>query len=159
MKWLENVWKEFKEFAIKGNAIDLAVGVIIGAAFGSIINSLVKDVVMPPISLLTGGLDFSNKFIILRAAKDGSTAFNTSADAVKAGAITWNYGNFISLVVNFLIVAGAVFLLVRGINKMRGATEKEPTSKECPACAMKIPVKATRCPHCTTELTEANKAL
>jgi large conductance mechanosensitive channel len=154
MKWLENVWNEFKEFAIKGNAIDLAVGVIIGAAFGSIVNSLVKDVIMPPVSLLTGGLDFSNKFIILRAAKDGSTAFNTSADAVKAGAITWNYGNFISLMINFLIVAGAVFLLVRGINKMRGSTEKEPTSKECPACAMKIPVKATRCPHCTTELTE-----
>ena len=154
MKWLENVWKEFKEFAIKGNAIDLAVGVIIGAAFGSIINSLVKDVVMPPISLLTGGLDFSNKFIILRAAKDGSTAFNTSADAVKAGAITWNYGNFITLVINFAIVALAVFLLVRGINKMKGSTEKEPTAKECPACAMTIPIKAARCPHCTTELTE-----
>jgi len=159
MKWLENVWKEFKEFAIKGNAIDLAVGVIIGAAFGSIINSLVKDVVMPPISLLTGGLDFSNKFIILRAAKDGSTAFNTSADAVKAGAITWNYGNFITLVINFSIVAVAVFLLVRGINRMKGSAEKEPTSKDCPACAMMIPIKATRCPHCTTELTEANKAL
>ena len=154
MKWLQNVWNEFKEFAIKGNAVDLAVGVIIGAAFGSIINSLVKDLIMPPISLLTGGLDFSNKFVVLRAAKDGSTAFNTSADAVKAGAITWNYGNFITLVINFLIVAVAVFLLVRGINKMRGSTEKEPTSKECPACAMTIPIKATRCPHCTTELTE-----
>src|SRR5256885_11778050 len=102
---MKQIWKEFKEFAIKGNAIDLAVGVIIGAAFGSIINSLVKDVVMPPISLLTGGLDFSNKFIILRAATDGSTAFNTSADALKAGPITWNYGNFISLVINFSIVA------------------------------------------------------
>src|SRR5437870_12980925 len=113
MKWLEKVWKEFKEFAIKGNAIDLAVGVIIGAAFGSIINSLVKDVIMPPISLLAGGLDFSNKFVILRAAKDGSAAFNTPADAAKAGAITWNYGNFITLLINFLIVAGAVFLLVR----------------------------------------------
>ena len=155
MKRLENIWKEFKEFAIKGNAVDLAVGVIIGAAFSSIINSLVKDVVMPPISLLTGGLDFSNKFIILRAAKDGSTAFNTSADAVKAGAITWNYGNFVTLVINFLIVAGAVFLLVRGINKLRGSTEKEPATKECPACAMSIPIKATRCPHCTTEITQA----
>ncbi len=150
MKWLQNVWNEFKEFAIKGNAVDLAVGVIIGAAFGSIVNSLVKDLIMPPISLLTGGLDFSNKFVVLRAAKDGSTAFNTSADAVKAGAITWNYGNFITLVINFLIVAVAVFLLVRGINKMRGSTEKEP----CPACAMTIPIKAARCPHCTTELTE-----
>jgi len=154
MKWLQNVWNEFKEFAIKGNAVDLAVGVIIGAAFGSIVNSLVKDLIMPPISLLSGGLDFSNKFIILRAAKDGSTAFHTPADAAKAGAITWNYGNFVTLGINFLIVAVAVFLLVRGINKMRGSTEKEPTSKECPACAMTIPIKATRCPHCTTELTE-----
>jgi len=152
MKWLQNVWNEFKEFAIKGNAVDLAVGVIIGAAFGSIVNSLVKDLIMPPISLLSGGLDFSNKFIILRAAKDGSTAFHTPADAAKAGAITWNYGNFVTLGINFLIVAVAVFLLVRGINKMRRPTEK-PTSKECPACAMTIPIKAARCPHCTTELT------
>src|SRR5205809_1209800 len=154
MKLLGNAWKEFKEFAIKGNAVDLAVGVIIGAAFGSIVNSLVKDVVMPPISLLTGGLDFSNKFIILRAAKDGSVVFHTPADAAKAGAITWNYGNFITLVINFLIIAGAVFLLVRAINRLRQPAEKEPDKKECPACAMKIPIKATRCPHCTTELAQ-----
>src|SRR5437762_10670380 len=152
MKRLGNAWKEFKEFAIKGNAVDLAVGVIIGAAFGSIVNSLVKDVVMPPISLLTGGLDFSNKFIILRAAQDGSAVFHTPADAAKAGAITWNYGNFITLVINFLIIAGAVFLMVRAINRLRQPAEKEPDRKECPACAMKIPIKATRCPHCTTEL-------
>src|SRR6266404_8689593 len=98
---MKKIWKEFKEFAVKGNAVDLAVGVIIGAAFSGIISSLVKDIVMPPISLLTGGLDFSNKFIILRAAKDGSTAFNTPADAVKAGAVTWNYGNFVTLAINF----------------------------------------------------------
>ena len=153
---MKRVWKEFKEFAIKGNAIDLAIGVIIGAAFASIVGSLVKDIVMPPISLLTGGLDFSNKFIILRAAKDGSTAFNTPADAVKAGAVTLNYGNFLTLAINFLIVACAVFLLVRAINKLKGATEAEPASKECPACAMKIPVKAIRCPYCTTELSEAS---
>jgi len=151
---MKKIWKEFKEFAVKGNAIDLAVGVIIGAAFSGIINSLVKDIVMPPISLLTGGLDFSNKFVILRAAKDGSTAFNTPADAAKAGAITWNYGNFITLLINFLIVAGAVFLLVRAINQLRHPTEKEPDTKDCPACAMKIPVKATRCPHCTTGLSQ-----
>src|SRR5438445_9422054 len=151
---MKKIWKEFKEFAVKGNAVDLAVGVIIGAAFGSIINSLVKDLIMPPISLLTGGLDFSNKFVVLRAAKDGSTAFNTSADAVKAGAITWNYGNFITLVINFLIVAVAVFLLIRVINQLRLPTEKPPDSKDCPACAMKIPVKATRCPHCTSELSQ-----
>jgi len=132
MNW-KNFWKEFKEFAIKGNAVDLAVGVIIGAAFGSIVNSLVKDVVMPPISLLTGGLDFSNKFIILRTARDGSAVFHTPADAAKAGAITWNYGNFVTLVINFLIIAGAVFLLVRAINRLRQPAEKEPDKKECPA--------------------------
>ena len=152
---MKKIWEDFKKFAIKGNAVDLAIGVIIGAAFGSIISSLVKDVIMPPISLLTGGLDFSNQFVILRAAKDGSTAFHTPADAAKAGAITWNYGNFITLVINFLIVAGAVFLLVRAINKLREpAEEKEPDKKDCPECAMKIPFKATRCPYCTTELSE-----
>jgi large conductance mechanosensitive channel len=152
---MKRILNEFKEFAVKGNAVDLAVGVIIGAAFGSIINSLVKDVVMPPISLLTGGLDFSNKFVILRAAEDSSMAFNTPADAAKAGAITWNYGNFITLLINFLIVAAAVFLLVRMINQLRHPVEKAPDQKDCPACAMKIPIKATRCPHCTTELSQA----
>ncbi|PYL29503.1 MAG: large conductance mechanosensitive channel protein MscL [Verrucomicrobia bacterium] len=145
------MWKEFKEFAIKGNAVDLAVGVIIGAAFTGIINSLVKDIIMPPLSLLTGGLDFSNKFMILRAAKDGSMNFNTPADAAKAGAITLNYGNFITLAINFLIVAGAVFLLVRAINRLKQPKHAEPVIKDCPACAMTIPIKATRCPHCTTE--------
>src|SRR5438094_8615062 len=152
---MKKIWEEFKTFAIKGNAVDLAVGVIIGAAFGAIVNSLVKYVVLPPISVLTGGLDFSNKFLILRAAKDDSTAFNTPADAAKAGAITWNYGNFITLLINFLIVAGAVFLLVRAINKLRKpAEEKGPDKKDCPECAMKIPFKAARCPYCTTELSE-----
>ena len=149
---MKKIWNEFREFAVKGNAVDLAIGVIIGAAFGSIVNSLVKDVIMPPISLLTGGLDFSNKFVVLRAAKDGSAAFNTPADALKAGAITWNYGTFVTLMINFLVIAGAVFLLVRAINKLRQPTEKEPDKKECPACAMNIPIQAKRCPHCTTEL-------
>ncbi|MFN2542032.1 MAG: large conductance mechanosensitive channel protein MscL [Chthoniobacterales bacterium] len=151
---MKKIWQEFKEFAIKGNAVDLAVGVIIGAAFGGIVNSLVKDIIMPPISALTGGLDFSSKFIVLRAAKDGSVAFNTPADALKAGAITWNYGNFITLLINFLIVGGAVFLLVRGINKLKREPQKEPVSKECPECAMTIPIKAKRCPHCTVQLQE-----
>jgi large conductance mechanosensitive channel len=154
MSWFKNVWKEFKEFAIKGNAVDLAVGVIIGAAFGAIVNSFVKDLIMPPISLLTGGLDFSNKFVVLRAAKDGAATFHTPVDAAKAGAITWNYGNFITLAINFLIVAGAVFLLVRAINKLREPTAKDPVTKECPTCAMTIPIKATRCPHCTTDLAQ-----
>ena len=152
---MKKIWKEFQEFAVKGNAVDLAVGVIIGAAFGSIVNSLVKDVIMPPVSLLTGGLDFSNKFLVLRAAKGGSVMFNTPADAAKAGAITWNYGNFMTLIINFLIVAAAVFLLIRAINKLRRPAEKEPDEKSCPACVMKIPIKATRCPHCTSDLTQA----
>jgi large conductance mechanosensitive channel len=145
--------KEFKEFAIKGNAVDMAVGVIIGAAFGGIIASLVKDIIMPPLSLLTGGLDFSNKFVVLRDAP-GGVVFTTAADATKAGAITWNYGVFITLVVNFLIVAFCIFLLVRALNNMKrpkpGASA--PVSKECPFCAMTIPIKATRCPHCTSEM-------
>jgi large conductance mechanosensitive channel len=155
---MKKIWKEFKEFAVKGNAVDLAVGLIIGAAFGAIITSLVKDVIMPPISVLTGGLDFSNKFIVLRAAKDGSVNFNTSADALKAGAITWNYGNFVTLVINFLIVAAAIFLLVRGINRLKRPSTTEPVTKDCPACAMTIPIKATRCPHCTTELSGSARA-
>ena len=151
--------KEFKEFAVKGNAFDLAVGVIIGAAFGSIVASLVKDIIMPPIGLLTGGLDFSNKFIVLKAAKDGSTAFNTTADAIKAGAVTWNYGNFISLIINFLIVAFAIFLMVRAFNRMKRPKANEPAVvKDCPACTMSIPIKATRCPHCTSELSGTARA-
>jgi large conductance mechanosensitive channel len=154
---MKKIWEEFKTFAIKGNAVDLAVGVIIGAAFGAIVNSLVKDVIMPPISVLSGGLDFSNKFVILRAAKDGSTAFNTPADAAKAGAVTWNYGNFITLVINFLIVAVAIFLVIRIINQLRHSAEKAPDTKDCPACAMKIPIKATRCPHCTSEFSQTTQ--
>lgn len=148
------MWKEFKEFAVKGNAIDLAVGVIVGAAFGSIVASLVKDIMMPPIGLLAGGLDFSNKFVVLKAAKDGAAVFNTPADALKAGAVTWNYGNFITLVINFLIVAFCIFLVIRGINKMKRPTHAPSVTKDCPACAMTIPIKATRCPHCTSELTQ-----
>jgi large conductance mechanosensitive channel len=149
------VWKEFKEFAIKGNAVDLAVGVIIGAAFGGIVNSLVKDILMPPVGLLMGGLDFSNKFVVLKDAADGGS-FNTPADAAKAGAVTWNYGNFITLIINFIIVAFCIFLVVKAMNRLkRPAPAAAPVSKECPACAMTIPIKATRCPHCTSELSPA----
>lgn len=147
------MWKDFKEFAVKGSAIDLAVGVIIGAAFGSIVTSLVKDILMPPISLLSGGLDFSNKFLVLKAAPNGKTAFNTLADAAKEGAITWNWGNFVTLLVNFLIVAFCIFLIVKVINNMkRPSATGDPVAKDCPACAMSIPIKAKRCPHCTTDL-------
>jgi large conductance mechanosensitive channel len=153
MNWFGHVWKEFKEFAIRGNAVDLAVGVIIGAAFGSIVTSLVKDIIMPPIGVLTGGLDFSNKFIVLKAGANGATSFATPSEALAAKAITWNYGNFITLAINFLVVAFAIFLLVRGINRIkRQPPSAEPVVKDCPACAMSIPLKATRCPHCTSEL-------
>src|SRR5205085_8819566 len=147
------MFKEFKEFAVKGNAFDLAVGVIIGAAFGGIISSLVKDIIMPPISTMTGGLDFSNKFVVLKAGKDGADSFTNIADAVKAGAVTWNYGNFITLVIDFIIVAFAVFMLVRALNRLKKPKAGEPAvAKDCPACTMSIPIKATRCPHCTSEL-------
>lgn len=152
------MWKEFKEFAVKGNALDLAVGVIIGAAFGSVVTSLVKDIIMPPIGLATGGLDFSNMFVVLKPAPNGA-AFATPAEAAKLGAITWNYGNFISLIINFLIVAFAIFLVVKAANQMkRPSVAAEAVSKDCPACAMTIPIKAARCPHCTTELSSAGMA-
>jgi large conductance mechanosensitive channel len=151
--------KEFKEFAVKGNAFDFAVGVIIGAAFGSIVTSLVKDIIMPPISFLTGGLDFSNKFVVLKAGKDGADSFTNIADAVKTGAVTWNYGNFISLIINFVIVAFAIFLMVHAFNKMKKPKSGEQAvAKDCPACTMSIPIKATRCPHCTSELSGAARA-
>ncbi len=149
------MFKEFKEFAIKGNAVDLAVGVVIGAAFGSIVTSLVKDILMPPIGFLTGGLDFSNKFLVLKNAPGGAS-FATPVDAVKAGAITWNYGNFITLVINFIIVAFCIFLVVKAMNKMKKPSPTAaPVAKDCPACTMSIPIRATRCPHCTTELAGA----
>lgn len=145
--------KEFKEFAVKGNAVDMAVGIIIGAAFGGIVTSLVKDIIMPPIGVMTGGLDFSNQFLILKDAPGGAV-YATAAEAAKAGAVTWNYGNFLTLLVNFLIVAFAVFLLVRAINRLKrpqpGA--EAPVSKDCPFCSMTIPIKAARCPHCTSEI-------
>jgi large conductance mechanosensitive channel len=151
--------KEFREFAVKGNAVDMAVGVIIGAAFGGIVASLVKDIIMPPLSLLTGGLDFSSKFLVLRDAPGGGE-FKTAADAVKAGAVTWNYGIFVTLIVNFLIVAFCIFLLLRALNKLKrpkpGAAA--PVSKECQFCAMTIPIKATRCPHCTSEMAGTARA-
>src|SRR3712207_6757581 len=143
------MWKEFKEFAVKGNALDLAVGVIIGAAFGAVVTSLVKDIIMPPIGAITGGLDFSNMYVVLKDAPGGGT-FSTPADAAKAGAVTWNYGNFVTIIINFLIVALAIFMVVKAANRMKKAPPPaDPVSKDCPACAMTIPLKATRCPHCT----------
>lgn len=145
------MWKEFKEFAIKGNAVDLAVGVIIGAAFGSIITSLVKDILMPPLGLITGGLNFDNMFLVLKDAPGGG-AFATPAEAAKAGAVTLNYGNFLTLLINFLLIALCIFLIVRALNNLKKKPVGEKVSKECPACAMTIPIKAIRCPHCTSEV-------
>jgi len=145
--------KEFKEFALRGNVLDMAVGIIIGAAFGTIVTSLVNDILMPPIGLLLGRVDFSNLFITLRGEP-----LATLAQAKAAGVTTLNYGVFLNTVVSFLIVAFAVFLLIRQVNKMR--REPEPaaavlTAKECPYCFSSIPIKATRCAHCTSELKTA----
>ena len=145
--------QEFREFAIRGNAIDLAVGVIVGGAFGKIVTSLVNDVIMPPIGLLTGGVDFSELYVNLSGG-----AYGSLAEAREAGAATLNYGVFINVVIQFLIVAWVVFLLVRGINRARRRTERpgppEPTpeTKSCPWCITTVPVRATRCPACTGEL-------
>jgi len=144
------MWKEFREFALKGNAVDLAIGVIIGAAFGGIVTSLVNDIMMPPIGKAMGGVDFSNMFLVLG---DGSYA---SLKAAKdAGAATINYGVFINGVINFLIVAFVLFMVVKGMNRMKREAPvppAPPSEKECPQCATSIPIKAKRCPHCTSTL-------
>ena len=149
--------KEFKEFAMRGNVIDMAVGIIIGAAFGTIIGTLVSDVLMPPVGLLLGNVDFSNLFLVLKEGKIAAP-YATVAAAKQAGAVTLNYGLFVNTVVNFLIVAFAVFFLVRGMNALKKKEETPPalpTTKECPHCLSSIPIKATRCGHCTSELRAA----
>ena len=139
--------KEFKEFAMRGSVLDLAVGVIIGAAFGKVVSSLVEDVIMPPIGRLLGHVDFSQLFINLT-----NQSYASLADAKKAGAATLNYGNFINTVINFVIVALAVFLLVRSVNRWMPKPPPPPpaTTKDCPQCAMPIPVAAKKCGHCTS---------
>lgn len=147
--------KEFRELALRGNVLDLAIGVIVGAAFGKIVTSLVNDVLMPPIGLLTGGVDFSSLFLNL-----SDTAYASLAEAQVAGAATLNYGVFINVVIQFLIVAWVVFLLVRGVNRLRtrterpGAPEPSPTTRSCPFCITTLPIRATRCSGCTSELPE-----
>ena len=145
--------KEFKEFAMRGNVVDMAVGIIIGASFGKIISSLVSDVIMPPIGVLMGGVDFSEIFINL---SDG--AYDSLAAAKEAGAATINIGLFINTVIDFVIIAFAIFMVIRGMNKMKKKEEApaaEPTTKDCPQCLSTIPIKATRCAHCTSELAAA----
>jgi len=146
--------KEFKEFAMRGNVLDMAVGIIIGAAFGTIVNSFVADVIMPPIGLLLGNIDFSNLFAVLREGKVAGP-YASLAAAKEAGAVSINYGLFINTVITFLIVAFAVFLLIRNVNKFvqqQKAPPPVPTTKECTYCLSTIPIKATRCGHCTSEL-------
>jgi large conductance mechanosensitive channel len=140
--------KAFKEFAMKGNVLDLAVGFIIGAAFGKIVTSLVSDIIMPPIGLILGKVDFSNLFLNL-----SGKSYSSLAEAKAAGAATLNYGIFLNNIVDFLIVAFAVFLLVRMVNRWnKPAPAAAPSTKECPYCASTIPLKATRCPNCTSEI-------
>ncbi len=150
--------KEFKEFAMRGNVVDMAVGIIIGGAFGTIVKSLVSDVIMPPIGLLLGGVDFSNLFIILKNGAENTAPYPALADAQAAGAVTINYGLFFNAVISFLIVAFAVFLLIKGINSLKRKEEAPaaaPTTKECPFCISSIAINATRCPNCTSELKPA----
>jgi large conductance mechanosensitive channel len=139
--------KEFRDFAMRGSVLDLAVGIIIGAALTTIVQSFVNDILMPPIGLLLGGVDFGNLFISLNG-----TAYPSLAAAQEAGAPTINYGLFINNVINFLIVAFVVFLIIRQVNKLRRPAPAAPTTKECPYCYTNIPIKATRCPECTSQL-------
>ncbi|UXZ09663.1 large conductance mechanosensitive channel protein MscL [Clostridium perfringens] len=150
------MWKEFKEFAMKGNVIDLAIGVVIGGAFGKIVTSLVNDIIMPVVGSLVGKVDFSNLYINLSGQQ-----FNSLQEAQAAGAATINYGLFLNNLINFLIIAFSIFIVIKQINKLKNFTKKkkevkvEATEKDCPYCYTKIDIKATRCPHCTSVLEEA----
>ena len=146
--------KEFREFAMRGNVVDMAVGIIIGGAFGTIVKSLVDDVLMPPIGMLLGGVDFSNFFLTLKTGANPGP-YHALAEAKTAGAVTVNYGLFLNAIIGFLIVAFAVFLLIKSINSMKraeAAAPPAPTTKPCGFCAMPIPIAAKRCPHCTSQL-------
>jgi large conductance mechanosensitive channel len=148
------MFKEFKEFAMRGNVLDMAVGIVIGASFGAIITSFVADVIMPPIGLLLGNIDFSSLFIILKEGKVPGP-YESLAAAKAAGAVTLNYGVFINTIISFLIVAFAVFLVIKNMNRLKREQEAPPaapTTKECPFCLSAIPIKAVKCAHCTAEL-------
>jgi large conductance mechanosensitive channel len=148
--------KEFKAFAMRGNVLDLAVGIIIGGAFGTIVKSLVDDVIMPPIGLALGHVDFTNLFVLLKEGAKAAGPYSTLAEAQAAGAVTVNYGLFVNSIITFLIIAFAVFMIVRAANRMKPPeAEAAPNTKDCPYCRMAIPVGATRCPQCTSELKAA----
>ena len=143
--------KEFREFVLRGNVVDMAVGIIVGAAFGTIVQSLVKDVIMPPVGLLLGKVDFSNLFLVLKAGDKAAGPYSSLLDAQSANAVTLNYGLFVNNIVSFIIVAFCVFLVVKQVNRLRRASPAaEPTTKECPFCLSTIPVKAVKCAHCTS---------
>lgn len=147
--------KEFRQFALRGNVVDMAVGIIIGGAFGTIVSSLVNDVLMPPLGLLLGNVDFQDLFIVLREGSQAAGPYATVAAAQEAGAVTINYGLFINSVISFVLIAIAVFFLVRAMNRLERDQEQEaaaPTSKDCPYCRQAIPLEASRCPYCTSEL-------
>jgi len=145
--------KEFREFALRGNALDMAVGLIIGAAFGAIVNSLVNDIIMPPIGMLLGNVDFSDLFVTLKSG-EVTGPYLTVEEAKEAGAVTLNYGLFINTIISFTIIATSVFLVVRNFNKLREKIEgpKAVAHKECTQCCSQIPIKAKKCPHCTSEV-------
>lgn len=144
--------KEFKQFAVQGNVVDMAIGILLGGAFAPIAKSLVDDVIMPPVGLLLGGADFSNLFVLLKEGKTPAP-YASLAAAKEAGAVTLNLGLLINAVVTFLLIAFVAFLIVRAVNRMRGpALAAEPVTRACPHCCTDIPIKATRCPHCTSQL-------
>jgi len=153
------MWQEFKAFVMRGNVMDLAVGVVIGAAFGAVVKSLVDDVIMPPIGILTGGVDFSDKFLLLKPGAEVAGPYPSLAAAKDAGAVTLNYGLFINTIITFLIIALAIFLVVRAINKIyRQPAPPTPDTRPCPYCTMTVSLSASRCPHCTSQLTGAATA-
>jgi large conductance mechanosensitive channel len=148
--------KEFKAFVLRGNVLDLAIGIVIGAAFGTIVKSLVDDVIMPPIGLALGNVDFSNLIVLLKEGPKAASPYASLAEAQAAGAVTINYGLFINNVVTFLIVAFVVFLVVRAANRLRPPEAAEaPNTRDCPYCRMAIPAGASRCPQCTSDLKPA----
>lgn len=150
--------KEFKEFAMKGSVLDMAIGIVIGGAFSPIIKSLVDDILMPPIGMLMGGVDFGNMFAILKEGAEVVGPYDTLAAAQEAGAVTINYGAFINTIITFLIVAFAIFMMIKNINRWKQEEEAppaEPTTKNCEYCDTEIPIAATRCPHCTSEVKAA----
>jgi large conductance mechanosensitive channel len=151
--------KDFRDFLFKGNALELAVGVIVAAAFGAVVNSLIKDVLMPPIGLALGGVDFSNLYIQLNKAAVSVPAGMPLAEAQKLGAVALSYGNFIMTIINFVVIAFSIFVLIRAITKAKESYKKEVkmeevTTKVCPFCQSEISIKATRCPNCTSQLSE-----